>query len=209
MGLFIDSANLKDVKEALSWNALKGVTTNPTILAKEKGKKEAVLKNLIKLKPRMIFVQVRNGSVKAMEEEALKLHSMSPSNMVVKIPFSPNCLKLIEKLKKKDMRTCPTAIFSPVQGYAAAAAGADYVAVYVGRITRHGGDGLDVIKKLSKMIERNLYDAKILAASIPDIDTMDFLFRIPFVDVTAPMDLISKMLEHPLTDKAIEKFDRA
>jgi len=207
MGLFVDTANLKDIKTALSWGALEGVTTNPTIITKEKGKTIPTIKKILSLLPDKIFAQVKFDSVKKMTEEALNLHKIFPKKIIVKIPFCENGLKLVKILKKKGVKTCLTAIFSASQGFMAASAGADYLAVYVGRITRNGGDGIEVVRDLAEMLIVNDLPSRILAASIPEVKVAEELLMIEQTDVTAPMKILEKMIHHPLTDKAIKQFN--
>jgi transaldolase len=209
MGLYIDSANLKEVKEALSLKVLEGVTTNPTILAREKEKSLPLLQKILKMGPEKIFAQVKYDSVEKMKGEALRLHKLAPEKMIVKIPFSEEGLKLTKILAEEGIRTCLTAIFSVSQGYVGALAGADYLAVYVGRITRNGGDGIDVVKKISEIINMNSLSTRILAASIPSIEDAENLILIDKVDLTAPKKILDEMIKHPLTDKAIEQFNLA
>ncbi len=208
MGLYIDSANINDVKKALSWGFLKGVTTNPTILAREKQKPNILLKEISKLNTNIIFAQVDHGSIKSMEEHALRINAISPSKMIIKIPFCSEGIKLVDRLSKKEIKTCLTAVHSVSQGFIGAQAGADFLAVYVGRITRHGGDGVDVVAKISESLYVNDLDSRILAASIPEVEVVENLLRTEDVDITAPLKILEVMLRHDLTDKAIEQFNK-
>ena len=209
MGLYIDSANLNEVREALSWRVLEGVTTNPTILSREKEKPLSLLQKILRMDPEKIFAQVKFDSVKKMKTEALKLNSLSPEKMIIKIPFSQEGLKLTKILNENGIKTCLTAIFSVSQGYLGAFAGADYLAVYVGRITRNGGDGIGVVKRISEIICLNNLSTRILAASIPSVDDAENLIVIDRVDLTAPKKILDEMIKHSLTDKAIEQFNKA
>lgn len=208
MGLYLDSANIKEVKKALSWNFLSGVTTNPSIIAREGVKPVTQLQKICRIKPGKVFAQVDFDSLRKMEAQALKLYAVYPEKTVIKIPFSEEGIRLVPILKEKEIETCLTAIFSVSQGFIGAEAGADYLAVYVGRVTRNGGDGLAVVKTISEIIKTNDFNTRILAASIPSVDIAENLLSIERVDVTAPMKILEEMMKHELTDKAIEQFKK-
>lgn len=209
MKFFIDTANLDQIREAQDLGVLDGVTTNPSLMAKEGIKGEENIKQHYKT-----ICEIVDGDVSAeviatdfegmiKEGEALaKLHDQ----IVVKIPMIKEGIKAIKHLTEKDIRTNCTLVFSPGQALLAAKAGATYVSPFIGRLDDISTNGVDLIRKIVDMYNYYGYETQVLAASIRHtmhiVDCME-----AGADVaTCPLNPILGLLNHPLTDNGLEKF---
>lgn len=208
MALYIDTANLDEIEAFLAFGRFAGVTTNPTLLARERAAVEKRLPEIVQRMPKgLLFAQARELPPEKMVEDALRLHSFAPGRVVVKIPFCENGLLALPMIADKQIRTCPTAVFNAAQAYLAAAMGADWVAIYVNRITKQGGDGLEVVRTACGIFEANKLPTRVLAASIKGLDEAEALLEMgERVDVTVPFTLFQNMLSHPASEQALENF---
>ncbi len=209
MKFFIDTANLEDIKEAQDLGVLDGVTTNPSLMAKEGISGEENIRNHYKT-----ICEIVDGDVSAevistdfdgMIAEAEKLVTLHPQ-IVVKIPMIKDGIKAIKYLSDKGIRTNCTLVFSPGQALLAAKAGATYVSPFIGRLDDISSDGVELIAKISDMYNFYGFETQILAASIRH--TMHILQCVEAgADVaTCPLNAILGLLKHPLTDSGLEKF---
>ncbi|MRT91361.1 fructose-6-phosphate aldolase [Ancylomarina sp. 16SWW S1-10-2] len=209
MKFFIDTANLDQIKEAQDLGILDGVTTNPSLMAKEG------IKGVDKIKQHYVDIcNIVDGDVSAeviatdfegMIKEGEELAALHPQ-IVVKIPCIKAGIKAIKYLSSKDIRTNCTLIFSAGQALLAAKAGATYVSPFIGRLDDIGTDGIDLIAQIADMFNRYGFETEVLAASIRH--TMHILQCIEAgADVaTCPLKAITGLLNHPLTDKGLEQF---
>lgn len=209
MKFFVDTANLDDIREIQSLGVLDGVTTNPSLMAKEgiKGR-GAVLQRYREI------CELVDGDVSAEViatdfdnivregEELAQLHD----NIVVKVPMIREGLRALRYFSEQGIRTNCTLVFSPAQAILAAKAGADYVSPFIGRLDDINYEGLDLIEQLVDIFDTQLYDTEILAASIRSSMHIVRCAQAGAHVVTCPANTILGMLKHPLTDAGLEKF---
>jgi transaldolase len=209
MKFFIDTANLDQIREAAALGVLDGVTTNPSLMAKEgiKGK-DNILKHYVDI------CHLVNGDVSAeviatdfngIIEEAELLASLH-SNIVVKVPMIRDGVKAIRYLAEKGIRTNCTLVFSPGQALLAAKAGATYVSPFIGRMDDVSSDGIELIRNIRLIYDNYGFETLLLAASIRHAMHIIECARIGADVVTCPLSAILDLLKHPLTDIGLEKF---
>ena len=207
MKFFIDTANLDEIKEAASIGILDGVTTNPTLLAKEKGKGDfkTILKRICEVVDGPVSAEVvalqAEGMVKEAEELA-KLHK----NIVVKIPMCKEGLKAIKILNSKGIRTNCTLVFSPIQALLAAKAGTAFVSPFVGRLDDASHVGMDLVEDIVTIFENYDVTTEIIVASVRNpLHVVEA--AVMGADIaTIPFKVIEQLIKHPLTDAGIKKF---
>lgn len=209
MKFFIDTANLAQIKEANDLGILDGVTTNPSLMAKEgiKGN-EAVLKHYIDICNIVdgdVSAEVISTDFKGMIEEGEKLAQLH-ENIVVKIPMIKDGVKAIKHLTAKGIKTNCTLIFSAGQAILAAKAGATYISPFIGRLDDISYDGMDLIAQISQIFQVQGYQTEILAASIRNPVHIIKAAQYGAHVITSPLDSILALLKHPLTDIGLEKF---
>lgn len=209
MKFFIDSADIKEIRQASELGVLDGVTTNPSLMAKAgiKGN-EAVVKNYKKICDIVkgdVSAEVISTDFKGMVDEAMKLASID-DHIVVKIPMIKDGVKAIKFLKSKGIRTNCTLVFSAGQAMLAAKAGAAYVSPFIGRIDDSGWDGLQLIQQLSAIFHNYGFETMILAASIRSSLHIVRCAEVGAHVATAPLSAILGLLNHPLTDIGLKKF---
>jgi transaldolase len=209
MKFFIDTANLDEIREAVSLGILDGVTTNPSLMAKEgiKGN-DAILrhyKHIADLVPGDVSAEVISTDLQGMIREAEILSEIAP-NIVVKIPMIKEGLKAIKYLSEREIKTNCTLIFSPGQALLAAKAGATYVSPFIGRLDDISTDGLQLISDIRMIFDNYGFSTEILAASIRHPMHIIESAKLGADVVTTPLKPLLALLNHPLTDKGLEKF---
>src|SRR6188508_543818 len=209
MKFFIDTANLAQIKEANELGILDGVTTNPSLMAKEgiKGD-DAINKHYITICEMVdgdISAEVLTTDFKTIVEEGKKLAALHP-NIVVKVPMIKDGVKAIKWFTDNGIRTNCTLIFSAGQAILAAKAGAAYVSPFIGRIDDSGWDGVELIAQISHIYSVQGYKTQILAASIRNPNHIIKCAEAGADVCTCPLDSILGLLKHPLTDSGLEKF---
>jgi len=209
MKFFIDTANLEDIKEANELGILDGVTTNPSLMAKEgiTGKKNILnhYKKICKIVNGDVSAEVISTDFKGMIKEAEELIKIAP-NIVVKIPMIKDGIKAIRYLSEKNIKTNCTLVFSVGQALLAAKAGATYVSPFIGRLDDISQDGLELIADIREVYDNYYFETEILAASIRHTMHINECARIGADVVTSPLKPILGLLKHPLTDSGLEKF---
>lgn len=205
MKIFIDTANVDHIKEANELGVICGVTTNPSLIAKEGRKFEDVVKEITTIVDGPISAEVicleHNGMVK----EALELAKIH-KNIVIKIPMTLEGLKAVKELTAKGIKTNVTLIFSAAQALLAARAGATYVSPFLGRIDDIGGVGMSLIEEVVDIFNIHGIDTEVIAASIRSPLHVTDAARCGCHIATIPYNVIIQMAKHPLTDNGIEKF---
>lgn len=205
MKIFIDTANVNEIREANSWGVISGVTTNPSLIAKEGRDFKEVVKEITSIVDGPVSAEVISLNHEGMIKEARELSKIH-KNIVVKIPMTIEGLKAVNILSKEGIKTNVTLIFSSAQALLAAKAGASYVSPFVGRIDDVGSEGMELIREITQIF--NNYDIKteIIAASIRSpLHAIDA--AISGADIaTIPYKVLIQMTKHPLTDIGIEKF---
>jgi len=210
MRFFIDTANLNQIKEAHELGILDGVTTNPSLMAKEGVKgKENIIQHYIdicNITSGHVSAEVLSTDYQSMLAEGFELSSLH-RNIVVKVPMTSDGIKVIKELSNNNIKTNCTLIFSPGQALIAAKAGATYVSPFVGRLDDVSTSGISLIKEI-KEIYSNYPDIKtqVLSASIRNTMHIIDCAKAGSDVVTCPLDAIKGLLKHPLTDSGLEKF---
>ena len=203
--IFIDSANINEIREINQMGFLDGVTTNPSLVAKEKRDYKAVVREICEIVDGPISAEVLGMDCDSMLKEARELAAIHP-NVVVKIPICEEGLQAIAKLKDEGIRTNATLIFSPNQALLAARAGASFVSPFIGRIDDIGTDGMALLADIMTIFDQHLLETKVIAASIRHPLHVVQSAKIGAHIATVPFKIIKQMIQHPLTDAGIEKF---
>lgn len=205
MRIFIDTANTEEIKSANDLGVICGVTTNPSLIAKEGKGFEDVVKEITQIVDGPISAEVISLEADGMIQEALELAKIH-KNIVIKIPMTIEGLKATSALSQKGIQTNVTLIFSPTQALLAARAGATYVSPFIGRLNDIATDGNRLIKDIADMFKIHGITTQIIAASIrsPE-DAIQAAFAGADI-ATIPYKVILQMAKHPLTDAGIEKF---
>ena len=207
MEFFIDTANVEEIKKANDMGVICGVTTNPSLIAKEGRKFEEVIKEITSIVDGAISGEVKATTVDAegMIREGHEIAAIHP-NMVVKIPMTIEGLKAVKVLSTEGIKTNVTLIFSANQALLAARAGATYVSPFLGRLDDISQPGIDLIRTIADIFQIYALDTKIIAASVRNpIHVIDC--ALAGADIaTIPYKVIEQMTKHPLTDQGIEKF---
>lgn len=205
MKLFVDTANTYEIRKANDLGVICGVTTNPSLIAKEGRVFKEVVKEITSIVDGPISAEVISLDSENMIKEALELSEIH-KNIVIKIPMTSEGLKAVSVLSKKGIHTNVTLIFSPSQALLAARAGASYVSPFVGRLNDISSDGNKLIENISKIFKLHDISCEIIAASIrsPE-DVVDAALAGANI-ATIPYGVIVRMISHPLTDAGIERF---
>ena len=205
MKLFIDTANVDEIKEINEWGVICGVTTNPSLIAKEGRVFEQVVKEITEIVDGPISAEVISLEKEGMLEEARKLAKIHP-NIIIKIPMTKEGLKAVKILDEEGIKTNVTLVFSANQALLAARAGAAYVSPFIGRLDDISNPGMDIIEDIVQIFNIHGLATEIIAASIRHpIHVMDAAKRGAHI-ATIPYKVFVQMLNHPLTDIGIDKF---
>ena len=207
MKFFIDTANVDDIKLANDLGVICGVTTNPSLIAKEGRDFKEVIKEITEIVDGPISGEVKATTTcwKDMVEEAREIAKIHP-NMVVKIPMTEDGLRAVKILKKEGIKTNVTLIFSANQALLAARAGATYVSPFLGRLDDISHNGLILIEEIVEIFSNNDIDSEIIAASVRNPIHVAECAKMGCDIATVPYSVIKQMIKHPLTDIGIEKF---
>ncbi|MBD7910804.1 MULTISPECIES: fructose-6-phosphate aldolase [Clostridium] len=205
MKIFIDTANVEEIREASKLGVLAGVTTNPSLIAKEGRDLKEVVEEICSIVDGPISAEVISLESEKMIIEArelVKLHK----NIVIKIPMCEEGLKAVSVLSKEGIKTNVTLIFSPLQALLAARAGATYVSPFLGRLDDIGNPGIDIIKQIVKIFEVHDIKSEIISASVRNpMHVLDVAMAGSHI-ATIPYSVIIQMTKHTLTDQGIQKF---
>ncbi len=205
MKFFIDTANVDEIKEAHSMGMVDGVTTNPSLIAKEGRVFEEVIKEICEIVDGPISAEVISLDSDGMVKEARVLAKIN-KNIVIKIPMTVDGLKATRQLTEENIKTNVTLVFSPLQALMAAKAGATYVSPFVGRIDDLSQDGMQIIEQIAVIFANYDYDTEIIVASIRNpLHVLDAALAGADIS-TIPFNVLSKLAAHPLTDKGIQAF---
>ena len=205
MKIFLDTASIESIKKYNDMGLVDGITTNPTLLSKEKGNPADIMRQIVKIVNGPVSLEVVGITTTEMIEEAHRLKKYGP-NVVVKIPMIPDGLKAVKKLREAGIQTNVTLIFSANQAILAAKAGAAYVSPFIGRLDDAGQEGMAVIREIVPIFKNYQFDTKVLVASVRHPLHVIDAGKIGAHVVTLPPDILGKMLVHPLTDKGLSAF---
>ncbi len=205
MRIFIDSANIEEIKDINMMGFLAGVTTNPSLVAKEKRDYREVIREICAIVDGPISAEVIAQDYAGMIKEAEMLAGIHP-NVVVKIAMTEDGLRVIRDLKQKGIKTNATLIFSATQALLAARAGASYVSPFLGRVDDTANDGLILLEDIMTIFNQFMLDTEVIAASIRHPVHVLQAARMGSHISTVPYKIIKQMIKHPLTDAGIERF---
>jgi transaldolase len=205
MKLFLDTAEIDEIRAAARWGVLDGVTTNPSLFAKVGGSYDDVLREICTLTPGPVSAEVVADDVEGMLREGRHFASLAP-NIFVKVPMSEEGLEAIARLTEEGIKTNCTLIFSANQGLLAAKAGASLLSPFVGRLDDINEEGMTVIRELASIVEIHGLAAEVLVASIRHPRHVTDAALAGAQIATVPMKVLRQMVHHPLTESGIVRF---
>jgi len=205
MKLFIDTANINDIRTASRWGCIKGATTNPSLIAKEGRKLTDVIKEIVELIDGPISAEVQEASTEKMVEEAKELAKLH-KNIVVKVPMTMDGIATVSQLSKLGIKTNVTLVFSVPQALMACEAGATYISPFMGRVDDAGDSGAELIEKIMAMIANYGYETEVIAASIRNLAHVEQAALAGADIATIPFAVLEKMVVHPLTTAGLQIF---
>ena len=205
MKIFLDTANIDSIKKYDDMGLIDGITTNPTLLSKEKGNPAEIMREIVKIVRGPVSLEVIGTTMEEMIDEAHRLKKYG-QNVVVKIPMIPDGLKVVKKLKEQGIQTNVTLIFSANQAILAAKAGAAYVSPFIGRMDDAGHEGMTIISEIVQIFKNYQFNTEVLVASVRHPLHVTEAGKIGAHVVTLPPDILGKMISHPLTDKGLSTF---
>lgn len=207
MKLFIDTANVEDIRRANDLGVICGVTTNPSLIAKEGRDFVEVVKEIAEIVDGPISAEVISVEADKMVTEALELYrTINNKNLVIKIPMCAEGLKATKQLAAMGIKTNVTLIFSTAQALLAAKAGATYVSPFVGRLDDIGFEGIDLVEDIVKIFRNYAIKTEIISASIRSSNHVIEVARVGSDIATVPYKIIESMIQHPLTVSGIQRF---
>jgi transaldolase len=205
MQFFLDTADLKEIETGLSWGMVDGVTTNPSLIAKQGKKYLEAVKEVAKLVPGPVSGEVLATEYDEMLEQGYKLADIA-ENIVVKLPLTPVGLKACKTLRAKDIKTNVTLCFSASQALLAAKAGASYISPFVGRLDDVSTDGMELIEQIVTIYNNYGFDTEVLVASARHPMHIVHSAVLGADVVTMPFKVLEALYKHPLTDIGLDKF---
>lgn len=205
MKLFLDTADIEEIRTVARWGVLDGVTTNPSLYAKVGGSYEEILQEICRITPGPVSAEVVADDVEGMLKEGRAFAKLAP-NIVVKVAMSENGLEAISRFADEGIKTNCTLIFSANQGLLAAKAGASLLSPFIGRIDDINQDGMEVIRELVGIVEMHDLDTEVLAASIRHPRHITDAALAGCHVATLPFKVLKQMIHHPLTDSGIVTF---
>lgn len=205
MKFFIDTANIEEIKEGIALGMVDGVTTNPSLIAKEKKGFDVVVKEILKAVGGPVSLEVVSESAKGMFAEGRKLARLG-NNVVIKVPLSTEGLKATRMFADAGIAVNQTLIFSPIQALMAAKAGARYVSPFVGRLDDIAHDGMELVEQIVTIYENYFYETEIIVASIRHPRHVLDAALMGADIATIPFKVIAQLIKHPLTERGIEIF---
>ncbi|HEX7543718.1 MAG TPA: fructose-6-phosphate aldolase [Candidatus Limnocylindrales bacterium] len=207
MKIFLDTAEIEEIRIAARWGVLDGVTTNPSLYAKVGGSYDDILKEICKMTSGPVSAEVIADDVDGMLVEGRHFAKLAP-NIVVKVAMSENGLEAISRFAEEGIKTNCTLVFSTNQGLLAAKAGASLISPFVGRLDDINQDGMTVIRELAEMFAIHEIQSEVLAASIRNPLHVTQAALAGAHVATIPFKILKQMVHHPLTDKGIAQFKK-
>ncbi len=205
MKLFIDTANVEEIKSANDMGVICGVTTNPSLISKEGRVFEEVVREITQIVDGPISAEVISLDAEGMISEAVELAKIH-KNIIIKVPMTAEGLKAVKVLRNENIKTNVTLIFSAGQALLAAKAGASYVSPFVGRLDDVGNNGMELISEIVTIFKNYDMDTEIIAASIRNPMHVIQAAKLGCHIATVPYKVLMQLTKHPLTDKGIDQF---
>jgi transaldolase len=205
MKFFIDTANIQEIKEGIMLGMVDGVTTNPSLVAKEKKGFDKVIRDILDIVDGPVSLEVISLDAGGMVREGRKLAKLG-SNVVVKVPMTEEGLKATRIFANEGIRINQTLVFSPLQALMAAKAGAAYVSPFVGRLDDIAHDGMEIVDQIITIFDNYGYDTEVIVASVRHPRHVLEAALMGADIATIPFKVIAQLAKHPLTDKGIEAF---
>ena len=207
---FLDTADTQAIQRAVDLYPLSGVTTNPSIIAKENKPLKEILQNIREIigPDRLLHVQVAGKTADVMVQEARLLHAKVDDRLCIKVPVTREGMKAIRLLAAEGFTVTATAILTPQQALMAAVAGAAYLAPYVNRLDNICGNGIQVVSDIAALLAIHNLDAQLLAASFKNVQQVHEVALAGCQTVTIAPDVFEQLLVHPLTDSGVAGFER-
>ncbi|WP_294985059.1 fructose-6-phosphate aldolase [uncultured Fenollaria sp.] len=206
MKLFIDTANVDEIREIAEWGVVDGVTTNPSLIAKEKRDFKEVVTEITGIVDGPISAEVVSLKHDEMVEEAKELAKIHKNIIIIKVPMTEEGLIAVKELHAMGIKTNVTLVFTSTQALLAAKAGASYVSPFLGRLDDISTNGLNLIEEIMDIFNNYSYDTEVIAASIRHPMHVVECARLGCDIATVPYKVFKQMLHHPLTDSGIERF---
>ena len=207
MKIFMDTANLSEIKKGIASGCVSGVTTNPSIISREGKPLKQCIKEIAAIDPKLkILIEAVSTQSAEMVREARELVELAPE-VIIKLPMTSCGLAATNILAKEGISVAVTLVFSINQAITASCAGADYVAPFVGRLDDINSDGIRLVKSIKRVFEMQNADTQIIAASLRSPQTVSRLFEEGCDIVTMPGSVLEAMLKHPLTENGLKKFE--
>jgi transaldolase len=204
--IFIDSADISEIKEVAGWGVLAGCTTNPSLVRKTGRPFQECVKEILPVVAGPVSVEAISADAAGMIKEGEDWARLDPEKVTIKIPMSVEGLKAVHALSEREIKTNVTLVFSPNQALLAANAGATFLSPFVGRLDDISHDGMELIHDIVEMIDTYGFDAEVISASIRHPLHVIESMRAGAHIATIPYDVLLKMVKHPLTDAGIKKF---
>jgi len=205
MKFFIDTANVDEIRKGIEMGLVDGVTTNPSLLAKEKKNPEDVVREIVSLVPGPVSLEVLSPEAPAMVEEARRLASLG-NNVVVKIPMTAEGMKAVKTLSGERIKTNVTLVFQPLQALIAAKAGADYVSPFVGRLDDISSAGMEMVEQIISIYGNYGFETEVIVASVRNPLHVLHAAMMGADVATIPFGVLKQLMSHPLTDIGIDRF---
>ncbi len=205
MKIFMDTANVEEIKQYVDWGVVYGVTTNPSLIAKSGRTQAEVIPEIAALVSGPVSAEVISTECAGMVEEARKLAKIA-GNVVIKIPCIPEGLKAVKILSAEGIKTNVTLVFSMSQALLAARAGATYVSPFIGRLDDINQDGVKLVDNIVKAFKLYGIETEVIAASIRNIEHVEKVMLTGCQIATIPTKVLAQMINHPLTDKGLAQF---
>ncbi|AAT43274.1 fructose-6-phosphate aldolase [Picrophilus oshimae] len=208
MKIFLDTANIDEIKDAIEYGLIDGVTTNPTLISREQKEGRGfsdIVKDILKTVDGPVSIEVVATDYQGMIDQATKIHNLGP-NAVIKIPMTLAGLRAMKTLSEKHIPVNCTLVFNAIQATLAARNGAEYVSPFVGRLDDIGEDGMEIINQIRTIYNNYSFKTKILVASVRNPVHVLRSMIIGADVITMPYDVIKKLAMHPKTDEGLSKF---
>ena len=205
MKIFMDTANVDEIKQYVDWGVVYGVTTNPSLIAKSGRTQAQVIPEIAALVSGPVSAEVISTECAGMVEEARKLAKIA-ENVVIKIPCIPEGLKAVKILSAEGIKTNVTLVFSMSQALLAARAGATFVSPFIGRLDDIGEDGVQLVDNIVKAFKLYGIETEVIAASIRNLEHVEKVMLTGCHIATIPTKILAQMINHPLTDKGLAQF---